>query len=81
MFPLPQVLKIAAGAAILALSVAHHATGADVPNLGPVEACQPFITMVGSKHVVGCYVPGASNDQAVTWKEADTQMLRQNNFG
>jgi hypothetical protein len=76
MFPLSQVLKIAAGASILALVAAHHVARADelVQNLGPVEAYQPIITTVGSKRVVAYYIPGdaSCNVQAVMWNDADT---------
>ena len=76
MFPLSQVLKIAGGAAILALSAANHIVRADdlIQNLGPVLAHEPIIAMVGSKRVVAFYVPGngSCNVQAVMWNDADT---------
>jgi hypothetical protein len=76
MFPLSQVLKIAAGASVLTLVAAHHVARADelVQNLGPVEAYQPIITTVGSKRIVAYYIPGEAscNVQAVMWNAADT---------
>jgi len=75
MFPLSQVLKIAVGAAILALSAANHIARADdlIQNLGPVRAHEPIIATVGSKRVVAFYVPGngSCNVQAVTWNDDD----------
>jgi hypothetical protein len=76
MFPLSQYLKIAAGAAIIALSAGSHLARADelVQNLGPVGPHVPMITMVGSKNVIAFYVPGNGNCnvQAVLWNSDDT---------
>src|SRR5262245_5613585 len=76
MFPLSQVLKIAVGAAILALSAANHIARADdlIQNLGPIRAHEPIIATVGSKRVVAFYVPGngGCNVQAVIWNGNDT---------
>src|SRR5262245_2245616 len=75
MFPLSQVLKIAVGAAILALSAANHIARADemVQNLGPVGPREPILAPVGSKRVIAFYNADSGNCavHVVVWNPKD----------
>ena len=75
MFPLSQVLKISAGAAILALAVANHVAHADelVQNLGPVGPNDPILATFGNKHAIAFYEQdnGRCAVSAVVYEKTD----------
>ena len=75
MFPLSQILKIAAGAAFLALAVANHVAHADelVQNLGPVGPNDPILATFGNKRAIAFYEPdnGRCAVSAVVYEKTD----------
>jgi hypothetical protein len=75
MFPLSQVLKIAAGAALLALTaVSTPARAVElVDNLGPVGPHEPILAWVGSKRIIAFYQPDNGNCavHVVVWDPKD----------
>jgi hypothetical protein len=85
MFPLSQYLKIAAGAAILALSAANHLARAHeasnhlaradelVQHLGPVGPHEPILATFGNKRAIAFYEPdnGRCAVQAVVYEKTD----------
>jgi hypothetical protein len=75
MFPLSQHLKIAAGAAIIALSAGNHLARADelVQNLGPVGPNDPILATFGNKRAIAFYEPdnGRCAVSAVVYEKTD----------
>jgi len=79
MFPLSQYqyLKIAAGAAIIALSAANHIANADelAQHLGPVGPNEPILATFGNKHAIAFYEPdnGRCAVNAVVYEKTDAE--------
>jgi hypothetical protein len=86
MFPLSQYLKIAAGAAIIALSAGNHLARADelAQHLGPVGPHEPILATFGNKHAIAFYEPdnGRCAVDAVVYEktDADTGMTTATRF-